>query len=908
MRPVLVSRVGVQRLRTEKGSFLKAMKSHRYLRVVVPLIIILSLALMSALNPEPTTAASIDMSIPSVRFQADIDDRSLLNLVHNLNAEVDITVSPGTSIQPAINVAQCGDSIILQAGGTYETPAEFVPYTLPDKGPCASKITIRSSEPPPADGTRVTLADRARMPKLVAKNGGSFFEGLHGAGHYRLSNLWFTNKEGGTTTQLLSMNGEDIRHPDPRDPLVDWPHDIVIDHCFFNPVEWDMYPERNLCSSVNTAIGLVGINVTIRDSMMKGFGARYGKGIGSDQPTCGTVVQDGESVLMVAPPGPMLIDNNQMETWFVAFFIGGGDPGSMFGGTVMGSPAPTLTSARLSNVNGLKVGENIAFETVSESPTFTGITVAAGTITSISGNDVTFTHLVGKWGTNDNYIKLPDGVRPKTVEDSGGVAPCSLNFLGQAKWCSRAYWGGYNPSNITITHNYINKPTRWYDFNGSDGKGFFEIKLCDTCLIDGNIFDGRTGFTITVRNQGGRAPWSAIRNLKITNNLATRFSAGFYTLFFDNEQLSTESHDIEFSNNLMYGEYNDSHNTGFHPRVFSGFYGDRVKVSHNTILQSGEIMRYGSSPSSAGIDELTNFEYTNNITNWGNLASEQYGYACLSGPPEVCTPGYVWLRNAMIGAPTGPVPERQSLATFPGNFNPQTIADVRFVDPANGNYRLQLSSPYSGAGTDGKDLGVDMDQLLAHLNGPIPLPTPLPSTTPLPSPSPSVTPSVSPTPQQTPTPSSSTTGIHGRVFLGFTDQWISGVKVFAAGQIAVSNEESGYWAFDSGIPFGTIVTAQKDGFVFDTFTVTQGVPEQFYGLHGTAVSASPSPTPTSTPTVTPTPTPTPTSTPTPQPSPSPSPSASPSPTPLRTCNWNELVGNPPRCQCLGFIHKNGRCR
>ncbi|HEX6731717.1 MAG TPA: hypothetical protein VF074_16955, partial [Pyrinomonadaceae bacterium] len=410
-----------------------------------------------------------------------------------------IVVPAGGNIQAAINAATFGDTIILQAGATYETPGDFSAYTLPNKGSGSAYITITSSAPAPPDGTRVTLAHRANMPKLVVKKGSPFFEAKAGAHHYRLSNLWITNKQGGTTTQLLGINGVDITNPDPRDPNVNWPNNIIIDHCFFNPVEWDMYPEANLCSSVNTAIGLVGINITIRDSMMKGFGALYGSGVGANLPGCGTVAQDGESVLMVAPPGPMLIDNNQMETWFVAFFIGGGDPGSMYGGNVLASPAPTLTSATLSNVNGLRVGENIAFEMNQESPTHGGITVAAGTVTSISGNNVTFTHLVGKWGSSDNYTRLPAGVRPKTVADTGGVAPCSLNYLGAPKWCSRAYWGGYNPSNITITHNYINKPTRWYNRMGSDGKGFFEIKLCDTCLIDGNIFEGKTGFTVTVR-------------------------------------------------------------------------------------------------------------------------------------------------------------------------------------------------------------------------------------------------------------------------------------------------------------------------------------------------------------------------------------------------------------------------
>ena len=75
-----------------------------------------------------------------------------------------------------------------------------------------------------------------------------------------------------------------LRIPDPRDPQVDWPHDIIVDHCFFNPVEWDMYPELICALRLILPSGLVGINVTIRDSMMKGFGARYGIGVGANQP------------------------------------------------------------------------------------------------------------------------------------------------------------------------------------------------------------------------------------------------------------------------------------------------------------------------------------------------------------------------------------------------------------------------------------------------------------------------------------------------------------------------------------------------------------------------------------------------------------------------------------------------
>jgi hypothetical protein len=79
----------------------------------------------------------------------------------------------------------------------------------------------------------------------------------------------------------------------------------------------------------------------------------------------------------------------------------------------------------------------------------------------------------------------------------------------------------------------------------------------------------------------------------------------------------------------------------------------------------------------------------------------------------------------MIGAPAGPLYAAQSLASFPsGNWNPADISTIGFTDPASANYRLLSSSRYYRAASDGKDVGVDMDQLRAHLNGPMPSLTP----------------------------------------------------------------------------------------------------------------------------------------------------------------------------------------
>ena len=72
-----------------------------------------------------------------------------------------IVVPAGGNIQAAINSAQFGDTIILQAGATYETPANYTPYMLPNKGNGSGYITITSSVPPPPDGTRHRLPQRS---------------------------------------------------------------------------------------------------------------------------------------------------------------------------------------------------------------------------------------------------------------------------------------------------------------------------------------------------------------------------------------------------------------------------------------------------------------------------------------------------------------------------------------------------------------------------------------------------------------------------------------------------------------------------------------------------------------------------------------------------------------------------
>lgn len=775
-----------------------------------------------------------------------------------------IVVPPSGNLQSALTNATCGSTIVLTAskdGGVYKAPADFVAYELRKSCPASSPITITSSVAPPANGVRVGPADRPNMPKLIARVGSPGFFDIKGksntilvpASSYRLRYLWFTNEKRADqsgTSYLIGGGGSG--------QVADHASNIEVDQCFFNPVDWDEN-NQNLRSSVNYASQVSGVNITLKNSYMTGFGAKYAN---SD------VILDGGCILMGTAPGPYTMDNNHCEAWFVGFFVGGGDPGTANRATVSASTATSITLSQTAN---LQPGDYISYRVPQDHPDNPGRRPwGASIVDSINGLTITLKIPTQVTGTNDNKR----------------TGPPALVGTG-----SEVRWRGWIPSDIRITRNFFYKPPRWYDYVGSDGKGFFEIKLCDRCLIDGNTFDGNTGFTITVRNQGGAAAWSVIKNLTMSNNLVTRFGAVFATLFYDNQQLSMPSSNIEFSNNLIYGDTGPDPNFGIRPKIFVGQHGNNIRVFHNTVIQTGEIMRSGSGTSNPSSEQMTNFVWRDNITMWGT--GEQHGYACLNSSTannEVCTPGYIWTRNAMIGAPTGPLADRRSMASFPpGNFNPATIVDVRFADAANGNYELLPTSPLKGKGTNGKDPGVDMAQLRAHLSGgstaPLPSPsaTPIVSPTPVASPSPTPVASPSPTPVATPQPSpvptptpTNTISIQGRV-IDQNDRSVAGALVSAFNRTVLSRAGDGYFSF-SGIPLGTTITATKEGYTFSTETVRAGVPEQNYFIRGRVVVG---PTPSPSPSVPlPSPSPSPTVLPTPSPSPTVPPQPTPTPTPV----------------------------
>jgi hypothetical protein len=227
-----------------------------------------------------------------------------------------------------------------------------------------------------------------------------------------------------------------------------------------------------------------------------------------------------------------------------------------------------------------------------------------------------------------------------------------------------------------------------------------------------------------------------VQNVTISNNIFRNSAGGICMMGQDNYDVaaghpnSPRQNHIAIVNNLF-------DKIGGGP-LFQLLAVDSVTIDHNTAIHQGNIMTLDTGPT-------TNAVFTNNI-----VEQNQYGIAP-SGGGSLTTwlPGSALKGNLILGPyyPQGYLPDN-FVTPYPGNW-----ADVGFVDFVNGNYRLAASSTYKGKATDGKDIGCDVDAILAAQSGtPGPSPTPIPTPSPTPTPTPTPTPNPTPIPMPTPTP------------------------------------------------------------------------------------------------------------------------------------------------------------
>lgn len=202
-----------------------------------------------------------------------------------------IAVPVGGDFQAALNRAQPGDVITLEAGGTFVGP-----FTLPKKTR-PGWVIIRTSAPEsslPSPGTRVDPSYARVMPKLVARSG-SVVTAAQGANHYRFVGIEIRPRDGVFLYNLVLLGTSET-------VVENLPHHIIFDRCYLHGD-----PKRG----TRRGLAMNGRDLAVIDSYLSDF-----KEAGADS----------QAIAGWNGPGPFKIVNNYLEGAGENVMFGGADP------------------------------------------------------------------------------------------------------------------------------------------------------------------------------------------------------------------------------------------------------------------------------------------------------------------------------------------------------------------------------------------------------------------------------------------------------------------------------------------------------------------------------------------------------------------------------------------------------
>jgi hypothetical protein len=625
-----------------------------------------------------------------------------------------IIVPSGGDFQAALNVAKPGDTIVLQAGAEYVVGSYSASFVLPAKTGTGI-VTIRSSEADllPAD-KRVSPADKSHMSRIVALGYGGAITAQPNAANYTFIGIEVTNRSSGTANEH-AYTLVDIGN------YVSGVANIWFDRCYVHPQE-DGTTDYTRTSTRGFGINNVK-NFKLTNSYVSGFMGEYQHDPTSEIDSEAFASNNGDGYLL---------ENNYLGAYFNIIFLGGGGTDTKNLGVVQSTPAPTLTSATLSTVANLNVGDYVSF------PQPVGAN-ANGRVLAISGTSITFTSL-------DKFDR----------DCSCRVTPAPPVVGTSARWNGDVIRNAIIRRN-TFDIDTVNAQREFDNFNKRMPKGFLEVKHCISCVFEANVFQGwPSGLAFNAVNQNGDSPWTTVKDLTVRNNLFRNFWTALLMSMGNPEgkalwHMTAEGENITVENNLFVQANNLPSDWGA-TRVAIWGYGRNVRMVHNTLINNGTTTPNTYMFASNG--PITGFVFKDNIA-----FSNYYGMNCGLGAFNVCYPGWSEAKNVIVNNSNDVNSAVQAI--FPNSSVASSLAALGFTDPSVGNYRLLATSPYHNTAGDGTDPGVNQDLLEAALGGavvsiptpsPMPSPTPTPTLTPTPTPSPIATPSPVPTPVPSPSP------------------------------------------------------------------------------------------------------------------------------------------------------------
>jgi hypothetical protein len=327
------------------------------------------------------------------------------------------------------------------------------------------------------------------------------------------------------------------------------------------------------------------------------------------------------------------------------------------------------------------------------------------------------------------------------------------NFL-EASGENIIFGGGaatLTPGDIEIRQNHFFKPLIW--MKGQAGyvgatngnpfivKNLLELKNAQRVLVEGNIMDyswagfSQSGFAIllTPKNQAGAngsnlCPACQVTDVTIRYNLVRHVNAGFQIANSLSDNGGVQRDGQRYSIHDVVIDDMDAKKYGG-GGLFAQLSVDagapilqNVTIDHVTAFPSAMMLNIGNMIATNG--PMRNFVFTNNILNTGTYPVWSTGggrgdCAFFDKPLttfDACFKPYTFAGNVLIGNtaayPAGAWPSK--------NFLSSTATAVEFTSydgGIGGNYALQASSPFKGKGTDGKDLGADVDAINSAIAG-----------------------------------------------------------------------------------------------------------------------------------------------------------------------------------------------
>jgi hypothetical protein len=343
----------------------------------------------------------------------------------------------------------------------------------------------------------------------------------------------------------------------------------------------------------------------------------------------------------------------------------------------------------------------------------------------------------------DSYLSnIRHGSEPQAIGGWNGPGPYKIvnNFLEASG--ENIMFGGAGikvpnniPSDIEIRRNHIFKRLSWRgDSSGTlNVKNLFELKNAQRVFVDGNIFENcwganQRGYAInfTPRSESGAHRWVRVQDITFTNNIIKNVNIGMLLAAADYSKgwVDEPTHRVKIENNVF---ENISRTWGYNPNdpssgdgwafLWSSYTHDII-VNHNTMFMDGA-GGWGSPVVLRDDYVMTNNIWTRGID--GDSAAQGDGHPQIkdgsSGALNTHFSGVLFEKNVLAGV------DSKYYLIHTDNYFPASVeSDVGFKDYNGGDYRLSDTSPYRNAGSDGKDIGADIDAIEAAIGGSNPVP------------------------------------------------------------------------------------------------------------------------------------------------------------------------------------------